>query len=200
MTMTGTSVRHLASGLIMVMWVFADNGTLPAQWASADSMLCETAPRSYANISSLLATPPLATPAATTGGETLERGVPASDAERLAMRAVVEEWLACQNAGKLFSSWTLFSDAYLYRLISRQPTITEALYDDWATPSPTDVTTATLLEMSGERRLTDGRLGATVQITYASVPMPKQFFFYFEAQDGELLIDSILGEISFSVP
>lgn len=113
---------------------------------------------------------------------------------------MVEEWLACQNAGNLFGAWSLFSDAYLYRLISQQPPISEALYQDWATPNPTDVATAYLLEISGERRLSDGRLGATVWISYASVPMPKQFFFYFVDQDDTLRIDSILGEISFSVP
>jgi hypothetical protein len=116
------------------------------------------------------------------------------------MRALIEQWLACQNEGKLFSAWSLFSDAYLYRLISRQPTITETLYDDWATPQPTESATAALLEISGERQLSDGRLGATVRISYASIPMPKQFFFYFVEQDETLLIDSILGEISFSVP
>jgi hypothetical protein len=130
----------------------------------------------------------------------LERGVPASEVERQAMRTLVGEWLACQNEGKLFSSWALFSDPYLYRLISRQPPISEALYDDWSTPQPVDPVTATLLEISGERRLDDGRLGATVRISYVSIPMPKEFFFYFVEQGEALLIDSILGEISFSVP
>jgi hypothetical protein len=145
-------------------------------------------------------TPPEATPLATTAGQTLEGGTPASATERRAMRKLVEEWLACQNEGRLFSAWALFSDAYLYRLISRQPALTESLYEKWATPQPTDMPTSSLLEISGERRLDDGRLGATVRISYASVPMPKQFFFYFVEQDRALLIDSILGEISFSVP
>lgn len=116
------------------------------------------------------------------------------------MQNLVGQWLACQNEGKLFSSWALFSDAYLYRLISRQPPLSAGLYDDWASPQAVESTTATLLGTSGERRLDDGRLGATVRISYASVPMPKQFFFYFVEQHGTLLIDSILGEISFSVP
>jgi hypothetical protein len=161
---------------------------------------CDVAPRSFENLTTLVATPPSATPPATTGGDTIETGTPASAAERLEMRNLIERWLACQNEGRLFSAWALFSDAYLYRLISRQPPITESLYEDWATPKPVDDTTATLLEISGERRLSDGRLGATVRIGYASIPMPKQFFFYFVEQDDALLIDSILGEISFSVP
>lgn len=175
-------------------------GPLPATTAATRGPQCDVAPRSHADITSLLAEPPRATPPATTDGETLEPGSPASASERQQIRAVIEEWLACQNEGKLFSAWALFSDAYLYRLISRQPPIPARLYEDWATPQPEDTTTADLLEISGERRLSDGRLGATVRITYASIPMPKQFFFYFVEQDGSLLIDSILGEISFSVP
>ena len=57
-----------------------------------------------------------------------------------------------------------------------------------------------MLEIRDQRVLPDGRLGATVIIEYASVPMPKRFFFYFAWIDGRLLIDGILGEISFSVP
>jgi hypothetical protein len=37
-------------------------------------------------------------------------------------------------------------------------------------------------------------------VSYPSVPMPKRFFFYFTQVDDHLLIDGILGEISFSVP
>jgi hypothetical protein len=50
--------------------------------------------------------------------------------------------------------------------------------------------------------LPDGRSGATVTISYPSVPMPKTFFFTFTraGDSGNLLIDGILGEISFSVP
>jgi hypothetical protein len=69
-----------------------------------------------------------------------------------------------------------------------------------ATPAPVATATATLREIRGERLLADGRLGAIVVITYQSVPMPKTFFFFFTRQDDCLLIDGILGEISFSVP
>lgn len=193
-------LRPVLGGLFLTALVCQFTETMPGQQAAANGHHCDVAPRSYANISSLLGAPPSATPAATTGGDTLERGVPATAAERHAMQAVVDEWLACQNEGRLFSAWALFSDGYLYRLISRQPPMPEALYDNWATPQPTEAATANLLEISGERRLADGRLGATVQISYASIPMPKQFFFYFVEQGETLLIDSILGEISFSVP
>lgn len=200
---TAKSRRNLRSVLLSVLLaalVSQPAASLGITHVAASSVVCDATPRSYENISALLGAPPAATPPATTGGDTLENGAPATEAEREAMRNLVEVWLSCQNEGKLFSAWALFSDAYLYRLISRQPPLTAALYDDWATPQPADTITATLLEISGERRLDDGRLGATVRISYASVPMPKQFFFYFMAQDGTLVIDSILGEISFSVP
>lgn len=162
--------------------------------------ICTTAPRSFANLTGVLEQPPTATPAATTGGETIAAGTPATAKERAEIRAVVTEWLACQNDGELFRSWALFSDAYLQRLLSRQGAFPETLYNQWATPQPTTEPTASLLEITGERRLPDGRLGATVRMSYASIPMPKQFFFYFTEQGESLVIDSILGEISFSVP
>ena len=73
-------------------------------------------------------------------------------------------------------------------------------YRDLATPAPVAAEAAVVLVIEGERRLPDGRFGATVTVTYPSVPMPKQFFFFFTQTDGRLLIDGILGEISFSVP
>jgi hypothetical protein len=189
--MTRQYLRAILAGLLLGVLASPLAEIMSGQQVEADGRQCDVAPRSYANIASLLETP-LATPSATTNGETLETGTPATNAERGSMRSLVE--------GKLFSAWALFSDPYLYRLISRQSPITEALYDDWSTPQPEGSVTATLLEISGERRLDDGRLGATVRIRYASVPMPKQFFFYFVEHDNSLLIDSILGEISFSVP
>ncbi|MFT4037227.1 MAG: hypothetical protein QM692_03530 [Thermomicrobiales bacterium] len=172
----------------------------PAPASPVSVVACAAPPRSFASITSVLEETPPATPAATTGGHTVEVGEPASVAERAEIGAVVTEWLACQNDGELLRSWALFSDAYLHRLLSRQGAFPESVYDDWATPQPADEATATLLEITGERRLDDGRLGAIVRIRYASVPMPKQFFFYFTEQDESLVIDGILGEISFSVP
>jgi hypothetical protein len=198
--MMNQCLRPILGGLFLTALVSQVTETMPDQQVTANGRQCDVAPRSYANITSLLGSPPEVTPPATTGGETLESGTQASGTDRQEMRAVIDEWLACQNEGRLFSAWALFSDAYLYRLISRQPPMTEAFYEDWAMPQPLESATAHLLEISGERRLSDGRLGATVRISYTSIPMPKQFFFYFTEQEETLLIDSILGEISFSVP
>lgn len=118
----------------------------------------------------------------------------------MAIDHLVSDWLACQNAGEPLRAWSYFSDGYLKRLLSRQEAMTEEGFKLWATPTPQEVATARLLEISDARTLPDGRLGATVRIAYVSVPMPKRFFFYFREVNGDLRIDGILGEISFSVP
>ncbi|MBA3449915.1 MAG: hypothetical protein H0T18_01740, partial [Chloroflexia bacterium] len=104
----------------------------------------------------------------------------------------------CQNTGVPLRAWALFSDGYLARLLRRGgvPDLTNAQ----ATPEATRQGGATLIEIKDERELPDGRYGAAVTISYPSVPLPKTFFFFFAEIDGRLLIDGILGEISFSVP
>jgi hypothetical protein len=142
----------------------------------------------------------MATPPATTEGRTLPAGTPTDALSNQAIEDLVETWLACQNAGEPLRAWSLFSDGYLYRLLSRQGGVTHESYNALATPAPLSEDTATLIQIRDQRVLPDGRLGATVVIAYASVPMPKRFFFYFTQAGGRLLIDGILGEISFSVP
>ncbi|MBW3631857.1 MAG: hypothetical protein KY456_02395 [Chloroflexi bacterium] len=155
--------------------------------------------RTHHEMLALLAESGLATPAATTGGQTLPEGTPAGTGSAAAMERIVRRWLACQNAGEPLRAWSLFSDGYLYRLLSRQAVMSDDAYREMATPTAA-AETSTLVEIEGQRILPDGRYGATVVIAYPSVPMPKRFFFYFTKVDGRLLIDGILGEISFSVP
>ena len=160
---------------------------------------CDVPARSHHEIAALLAESNVATPAATTGGQTLPEGVPAGTTSSAAMERVVRLWLACQNAGESLRAWSLFSDGYLYRLLSRQEVMSSEAYGELSTPT-TAAEASTLVEIEGQRILPDGRYGATVVIAYPSVPMPKRFFFYFTEVDSRLLIDGILGEISFSVP
>ncbi|MBA2595483.1 MAG: hypothetical protein H0V00_02545 [Chloroflexia bacterium] len=155
-------------------------------------------PRSHAEIAALLAGSAIATPAATTGGQTLPGGTPADAESALAMETIVQTWLACQNSGEQLRAWALFSDGYLSRLLSRGGAPQD--FDAAATPAPDADGGARLLGMRGQRMLPDGRFGATVTIAYPSVPLPKTFFFFFIAMNDRLLIDGILGEISFSVP
>jgi hypothetical protein len=158
------------------------------------------APRTSQEIAVLLADEDTATPTATTAGQTLPAGEPVATETVAAMEQIVQMWLACQNAGEPLRAWSLFSDGYLFRLLSRQGGLSGDAYRALATPAPVADEAAVVLKIAGERLLPDGRYGATVAISYPSVPMPKQFFFYFTEVDGRLLIDGILGEISFSVP
>jgi hypothetical protein len=158
------------------------------------------APRSRQEIAVLLADPNTATPVATTSGQTLPAGEPVAADTARAVEKVVLTWLACQNAGEPLRAWSLFSDGYLFRLLSRQGGLSGEAYRGLATPAPVATEAAVVLAIEGERLLPDGRCGATVTVSYPSVPMPKRFFFYFTQVDGRLLIDGILGEISFSVP
>ena len=154
-----------------------------------------------AELDALLRATDIATPAATTAGQTLPEGMPVDDRlPQLRWSKRFGEWLACQNAGEPLRAWSLFSDGYLYRLLSRQGDLTPAGYDALATPEP------------GGRRVADasdyprptpaGRwaIWCDGDNHVPSVPMPKTFFFYFIEKGDRLLIDGILGEISFSLP
>ena len=161
---------------------------------------CIVAPRTRQEIDALLANSNVATPAATTAGRTLPAGEPVAAATAATMEHIVRVWLACQNAGEPLRAWSLFSDGYLLRLLSRQSGLSEEAYRELATPAAAGTEAAVILTIEGERLLPDGRYGATVTVSYPSVPMPKRFFFFFTQDGGRLLIDGILGEISFSVP
>jgi hypothetical protein len=161
---------------------------------------CEIPARTRTEIAMLLADSSIGTPAATTEGQTLPHGKPVDNAVATHMGAIVRQWLACQNAGETLRAWSLFSDGYLFRLLSRQGGLSDVAYAGLATPALVAEDAAMLLEIRGERELPDGRYGATVVIAYPAVPMPKTFFFFFTEEDGRLVIDGILGEISFAVP
>lgn len=128
-------------------------------------------------------------------------GTPAASDDEDAIRSVVREYVACQNAGQLLRAYALYSDEYLARLFLRQGLWGRAAYDGLATPMPNDAADRSKLhEIRDVRILPDNRVGATVTISYASIPMPKTFFFTFVRIGDGWAIDDILGEISFSVP
>ena len=105
--------------------------------APAD-ITCAAIPRSWDDITSLLARSDLATPAATTDGTTLPDGTPADDEALAAMERTVREWLACQNAGQQLRAWSLFSNGYLHRLLSRQGGLSAEAFAGMATPVATE--------------------------------------------------------------
>jgi hypothetical protein len=197
-------IRRIATTILGLGAVYVSTAgpvlSVPATPSSVPSLVCDVPARTPDQIADLLASTEIATPAATTDGETLPEGVPADTDVAGTMERIVHLWLACQNAGEPLRAWSLFSDGYLYRLLSRQGELSGQSYRAMATPVSAADEAAVVLAIAGERLLPDGRYGATVTLEYPSVPMPKQFFFFFTEIDGRLVIDGILGEISFSVP
>ncbi len=121
----------------------------------------------------------------------------------IAIRATVDQFIACSNAGEPLRVFALYTDAYLHRLLVRErPQIDVARFQSLATPMPAGAdASAELIEISGARDIVaNGQLGALVTIGFPSVPEPKTFFFTFRMIDGRLMIDDILGELTFSVP
>ena len=118
------------------------------------------------------------------------------------MQKAIDRFVACGNAGEPLRVYALYSDAYLLSLLSRErPLLDQSRYDALATPiaaTPGQQATVTLIE--GGRRFADGRIGVNVTITYPNIPVPKTFFFVFIPGPDGLLIDDIMGELTFSLP
>lgn len=128
-------------------------------------------------------------------------GMPADSATAAAVIATVRGLVACFNAGTPLRAYGLYTKAYLHRLFARQGSFSRASYDSYATPEPeSDPGKHTvILAIRDIRTFPDGTAGATVTLHYASIPVPKTFFFAFVRGGDDWLIDNILGEISFSV-
>lgn len=166
------------------------------------AVACVAPARSEADLNALFAAPAdTATPATERPDGTVLGGTPADAATAAALTATVSGWLACQNAGEPLRAWSLFTDRYLRHLLDRQGGLGIVTWGSLATPNPAAPDRfAQITDVRDARTLPDGRAGATVTLTYPSVPMPKHFFFVFERVGGTWLIDGILGEISFEVP
>jgi hypothetical protein len=188
--------------------VFVDTHTAAASTAGTPTPdvpppeLCLALPRSFDELSALAATPAnFGTPEPTPTPGPIPQGTPAEPATAEAVTATVRELVACFNAGELLRAYSLYTDHYLHRLLSRQDPTTLAAYDSLATPMPsTPKERAKILDIHGVRLLADGRVGAIVTIKYAVVPVPKTFFVVFVEEGGRWLIDDIRGEISFGLP
>lgn len=206
------SYRRSVCSLLLAVGVLVAIGPMPARAGSPATPdaplpdLCTVAPLAFDDLNAIIergaATPaagPTPAQAGRDGVVPAGTGVPADVENEIA--DVVREYVACQNAGELLRAYALYTDDYLARLFIRQGVWGRAAYDALATPMPDDDREPTaILGVRGVRLLPDGRVGATVTITYASIPMPKTFFFTFVRDGAGWAIDDILGEISFSVP
>jgi hypothetical protein len=161
---------------------------------------CTAAPRTFDEIQFLRRRAEGSPPAALTPGP-IPTGQPASPTEVAAVRAVVEELVACFATGEPLRVWGLYSDAYLARLLYRQRGFDRRLYDAYATPRPAGPGEfVEIRSISDVVRLGDGRIGATVVLYYPGIGMGKRFFFVIVEIDARWRIDEIVGEISFSLP
>lgn len=159
---------------------------------------CTVPPRPYEEMAALLATPAAAIMPTPTPGPVPE-GTPADPATAAAIIGTVTELVACYNTGETLRIYSMYTDAFLQRLLLRQGTLSRPAYDALATPVPPDNATA-ILAISGVRFLDDGKAGAMVTLHFPSIPVPKTFFYTFAREGNRWLVDDVLGEITFSVP
>ena len=160
---------------------------------------CNVAPRTFASISALLATP-VADQTAQAGIPMM--GEPLRPEEWTAVTSAVHQFVDCANAGEPLRVYALYTEAYLLSLLNRErPLLDQDRYDALATPMPaTPDQQATITKIEGGRRFADGTFGVNVTISYPNIPEPKTFFFHFIPTPNGLLIDDIMGELTFSLP
>ena len=151
----------MAAAAVAQIWVAAAGPALgaPATPSSVPAPGCDVPARTPDEIMVLLAGPQIATPAATTDGQTLPAGVPADADVAATMTRLVNLWLACQNGGEPLRAWSLFSDGYLYRLLSRQGGLSGEAYRALATPAPVADETAVVSGSKASDSCPTGAMG-----------------------------------------
>ncbi len=160
--------------------------------------LCRATPRTFEELSAILATPiasPDATPTPIPDGRL-------ADQESIAgITSTLRELVACFNADDVLRAYGLYTDDYLRRIFSTQDPMTRSAYNALATPHPADSNErSAILVIEDVRLFDDGSAGANVTIRYALIPVPKMFFFTFVWNGDRWLVDDSLGEIDFSLP
>jgi hypothetical protein len=166
-----------------------------------DPALCTTEPIGKDALNGAIESSGAATPVPFRNGVVPE-GEPASPEQEAAVFGMVRRLVACYSAGELLRAYALFTPGYFHRVFGKQGPYTDAAYASLATPQPAkDDERVKIIDITNIRVLPDGRVGATVVLEYAVIPMPKRFLMVFQQEtDGTWVIDDILGEISFSVP
>jgi hypothetical protein len=202
------AVLHRLAFLIVILALGFASLSVPAiavqaTPAASSPSGCDVPPRSLEEISALLATP--APPEPERSG-VLPMGEPLRPEEQILIEQTVDQFIACSNAGEPLRVYSLYTDRYLQRLLSgERPPLDADRYEALATPMPAEPGSgAELVEITGGRRIADigQRFGALVTIDFPATPQPKTFFFTFlpEGDRDRLLIDDVLGELTFSLP
>jgi len=182
--------------------------TLPAARATVASMVvadfnsdqeleCRVRPRSFSEILVLIDSPALTSDA-----------TPLAEPERRATRettveieSLIEAFLDCSAAGEPLRVWSLYSDAYLRRLLERERGYDRARYDADLVAEPLGLGGRPELRVVSHV-MTQGedRASATVVIRYPNLDREKMLAWRFVRVMDVWLIDEIDGEITFAVP
>ncbi len=195
---TGVVVAVMAVATLMSA---ADVATLGAKVESEDEGAqatgCTARPRSFVEITDLIdaPAPALETPI-WVGPE------PRASRETTAeVEALVQAFLDCSAAGEPLRVWSLYSDAYLERLLDRERGYDRTRYAADLVAAPLD------LDERPERRVVsrivcqgEDRASATVVIWYPSLDREKTLAWRFVRVGDDWRIDEIDGEITFAVP
>jgi hypothetical protein len=154
------------------------------------------APRSLAELQTLLATPASATPVpASPTPVALPTGTPVDAATAEAVTAAIRQLIACLNAGDYWRLLATYSDRYVQIFLQAyvDPTtgLTQETYDSYATPHPLDPTRYTgLLEIGPIVLLPDGRIAAAaVADDPGDGQPPRQSIFYLVKNGDRWQID-----------
>jgi ketosteroid isomerase-like protein len=128
---------------------------------------CTVAPRTFAELQALVATPVAVTP--TPAGEgsptpfALPAGTPADEATTEEVRSAIRELVACINAGDFWRVIALYSDRYVQFFLSQGGELTEEAYSQYATPVPLPPEQQiAIVEYRDVVVLPDGRIAAVV--------------------------------------
>lgn len=174
--------------------VSRDNGTGAAQDSGS---VCTVEPRSFDEIQRLSRSAMDQIPAP---GNRVARE-PATSAVSDSLEALVAEFLRCSAAGEPLRVWSLYSDAYLARLLSRERGYDRARYEADAEPRPVSADAQPILRSFADVTVAShDHAAARVAIFYPNLDREKAFEFHFIRVEGVWLIDEIQGEITFSVP
>ena len=158
---------------------------------------CTTAPISFERLNAAIAQP--AVPFAENVVQ--DQQLPVTDETRQRVEAVLDQVVACSNAGEPLGVWSLYSDAYLSRLFQIHGPFSETEYATYAQPEPVNDGNGMQLErVEGIWSRDDGIVVVQVETRYPSVPMPKRLLFWFVVGEDRVEIEEVTGEISFSVP
>lgn len=189
---------RIAAGVLATALAVSHPVATMAQSTPVPVSTCDVAPRSFDELAALAATPvPSTTPSAlSTIGEPIDSNQVAQ------IHATVQRFIDCSNSGEPLRVYALYTDRYLQQQLSlERPSIDQSRYDSLATPIPAESGKgAVLVSIDREMRHLDGRLGAEVTISYPSIPTPKTFLFSFVVMEDSVLIDDILGELTFALP